>query len=1123
MGRLASALSVLIAACSWAAELHNPTIALPLRLKAPTIDGAIGEEEWAGATRQIGFSSHGKRRLTSREGLFWLGSDGKELFIAVKTELPPEGGLLTRVQPKENADVQAYRDDSLELWFDPFRSAKGQERICCQIIVNALGALYDIAHERTKGMTSTAWRVNWRFASKEFVVRPSGRVAAERWWCVEIAIPLAAFDFKGGLAGSEWGIRIGRNWQQPWEQCEWSPTPIAYDDPETMGVVRWDPAAPVVQMLELADAKANKATLATRLANPTDAPMALKVALSNKHVDSPATEKAEDVSLAPGESKTVRLDGATYPKGDNLSAIAVTSADGKTTFFSRDFVWSLEKPESRWKVALHEREAIELAFGYYPYHNKLKARLDVSSLPAAKEVTGATLVVRRKGGDDILARIPMPPLRDGRCEVVAGLPRIAEGTYEVFAELVGGEGVPKQSPVKEFLRKVFPWEHNQLGISDKAMPPFTPVEVEGNVVSTVLRKHTMNGFGLWDQVESLGTPLLAERMLLLAPGEGQFAVPRATVRRVSEVSAVEESRWSQGPVSARVLSEFDVDGMMRVTLDIQPRGQEPVERLDLFIPLREEIAKLMHVCGDGLRFNYAGEVPKGEGVVWDSRKASRLEIAGTFIPYIWLGDEERGIAWFADSDDGWILDDKKPALELIRRKGVVELRVHFINKHGPLPGPRRIVFGLQATPTKPMMAKPSWRRINSLVGKAPDFLRYHTLGATYYWGGIDHDVFPRDKDTSIYDKFAEIRRTGKEDRPFFENWLRKYGPDGERDKMWDAHIWSGVSSFKSQPDLMIPYTNARGCGRCDDFTVFQDEWLVSDYTSRSATSVAYDIDPVPSFQDFALWYFEKMLDSGAFDGIYFDNTFLKANKDIVSGGAYYRDDGTLQPACGLWTMRDYLKRCAILCWQKGRPFVNISHMTNTQIVPINTWAGINLDWEWKYGDTDAHDRFAEDYVRATSIGLQTGSRPTALLGLHATKKELQPWVARTCLAWCLVHEIYPAWSYGEPFQSVFKKLYDFGYGADQCRVIRYWEKQPIRIEGIEAKALVVARKGAVAVFVTNTGQDGVCRLTLDPSLVLKPDASALDAETGKPIERVGDAAYSFPLKRHDFKLLIAGE
>jgi len=1101
-----------------AAELHNPTIALPLMGKAPTIDGVVGEEEWAGATRQIGFSSHGKRRLTSREGIFWLGSDGREIFIAVKTELPPTGGLLTRVQPRENLDVQAYRDDSLELWFDPFRSAKGHKRICYQVIVNALGALYDIAHDKTKGMSSTAWRVKWRFANK----------AADGWWSVEIAIPLAALGFEGRLAGSEWGIRVGRNWQQPWEQSEWSPTPVAYDDPATMGVVRWDPAAPVVQMLELGDAKAKKAALAIRLSNPTDRPMALKVALSNKHRDSPATERTETVALAPGESKTVRLDGPTYGKGDNLASISVASADGKAAFFSRDFAWSLERPESRWRVAAHEREDIALAFGYYPYHNKIKARLDISSLPAAKEVTGATLVVRRKGATEPVARIPMPRFEDGRCEVVAGLPKLAEGTYEVFAELAGGKGVPRHSPVKEFLRKHFPWEHNKLGITDKAMPPFTPLEVEGRTVRAVLRSHVMNDHGLWKQVTSKGTPLLAAPMRWEIHTTDVPSALRASIeepRKESDVRVVVRGHLAYVPLFAEVACEYDVDGMMKVTLLPELAGDGVFDRFDLVIPLREEVAKLMHVCGDGLRFNYAGEVPKGEGVVWDSSKASRLEIAGTFVPYVWLGDEERGIAWFADSDRGWVLDDKKPALELIRRKGVVELRVHFINAKAPLRAGKRpaIVFGLQATPTKPMMARPSWRRINSLVGKAPDFLRYHVLGATFYWGAEGYDVFPVGKDFAIYDLFAEIRRTGKVDEKALHRILLKYGPDGQRDRKWDASIRNAVQHCRQQPDVLIPYTNARGAGRCEEFTVFQDEWLVSDYTSRAATPVAYDVDPVPSFQDFALWYFEKMLDSGAFDGLYFDNTFLKANRDIVSGGAYRRDDGTLQPACGLWTMREYLKRCAILCWQKGRPFVNVSHMTNTQIVPINTWAGINLGWEWKYGDTDAHDRFAGDYVRTASIGLQTGSRPTVLLGLHVTKKQLRPWVARTCLAWCLVHEIYPAWSYGEPFQTVYEKLYDFGYGTDACRVFPCWQRQPIRIEGIEAKALVVAKEGAVAVFVTNTGRDGTCRLALDKSLGVKPDATATDAETGKPIARAGERTYSFPLKRHDFKLVFVGE
>jgi len=1007
MSRSTVALALLLSVAARAAELHNPLVVLPPRMKPPTIDGTIGEEEWAGATRQVGFIALHKKRLSHRDGVFWLGSDGREIFVAIQSEMPPQGGLMTRVVPKGSVDVQAWRDDSIELWLDPFRSVEGHKRILYQIIANARGALYDVAHDRTKGMSQTSWRVKWRFANK----------VVDGWWHVELAIPLTSLGVEGKLAGMEWGVRIGRNWKQPWEQASWSPTAIAYNDPETMPVVRWAEAAPVVQMLAVGDRERTKAALATRIANPTAQPMTVKVALRNQHADSPANEKTETLVLPPGQARTVRLDGTSYATGNNLASIAVTSPDGKTTWFLRDFGWSLERPENRWRVALHEREAIDLAFGYYPYHNQIKARLDVSALPAAKQVKGATLVVRSKGADKPILRKPMPPLKDHRAEVVADLPNLADGTYEVLAELQGGEGVPKQSPAKEFLRTHFPWEHNTLGVSDRVMPPFTPLEVEGNTVRAVLRSHVMNGQGLWDQVTSRDTPLLAAPMHYEVVAEGGLPSSEASVRKTSDVSVAVDAKWFQNPIVAEVASGFDVDGMMKVTLDLTPRNATPVERLDLVIPLRDEVAPLMHVCGDGLRFNYGGEVPKGEGLVWDSTKASKLETVGAFVPYIWLGGTERGIAWFADSDRDWRLDDKKPALELTRRKGVLELRIHLISTPGPLKRRRRIVFGLQATPTKPMMPMPSWRRINSLVGKSPQFLRYHVLGATFYWGAEAYNPFPERKDFALYDLFAEIRRTGKVDEKAVLRELRKYGPDGERDNKWDASIRNAVHHCKAQPDVLIPYTNARGIGRCEDFDVFQDEWLVADYTTRSGAPVAYDVSPCRSYQDFAVWYFAKMLDSGAFDGLYFDNTFLKAHKDIVSGGAYVRDDGLLQPGVGLWHMREYLKRCAILCWQKGRPFTNVSHMTNTQIVPINTWAGINLAWEWRYGDSDAHDRFSPDYCRAVCCGFQTGSRPTALLGLHVTKKDLRPWVARTAMGWTAVHEIYPAWTYGTSLAS----------------------------------------------------------------------------------------------------------
>ena len=122
--------------------------------------------------------------------------------------------------------------------------------------------------------------------------------------------------------------------------------------------------------------------------------------------------------------------------------------------------------------------------------------------------------------------------------------------------------------------------------------------------------------------------------------------------------------------------------------------------------------RYMHACGDGLRFNYAGKTPAGQGRILGLQQGQQANIVGTFYPYIWLGGGERGLAWFADSDQGWSLDETRPTLELERAGGVLTLRVNFITQPTALDRQRaQLVFGLQATPAKPMPEPPvNWRR-----------------------------------------------------------------------------------------------------------------------------------------------------------------------------------------------------------------------------------------------------------------------------------------------------------------------------------------------------------------------------------------------------------------------------
>src|SRR5690606_104173 len=96
----------------------------------------------------------------------------------------------------------------------------------------------------------------------------------------------------------------------------------------------------------------------------------------------------------------------------------------------------------------------------------------------------------------------------------------------------------------------------------------------------------------------------------------------------SDTAVTGESAWHAGPVNATVRTEYDYDGMMLVRLAIEPTGDAGVSRLSVVIPLVDAETPYMHAVADGLRHNYAGATPAGDGKVWDSSQGNRRELVG---------------------------------------------------------------------------------------------------------------------------------------------------------------------------------------------------------------------------------------------------------------------------------------------------------------------------------------------------------------------------------------------------------------------------------------------------------------------------------------------------------------
>ncbi|HOL67361.1 MAG TPA: DUF6067 family protein, partial [bacterium] len=816
-------------------DMALPCLGIPFMKKPPRLDGKIEEQEWAQASRMIGFVSQHNLELTAREGIFWVGVDRENLYLAMKTEVAPDGQLLTRAVPDGQRDiVAACYDDSVELVIHPHLGKTSGDTRYFHIICNDRTAMYDrsIDPANPQNPVNTAWRLkNWTFA----------RSLIEGFWHVEIAIPFSEIGASQEDLNHVWGLRVCRNWQRPWDQSRWENANTAYEDIPTMPRVSFSDRYPVVQLTKLQSEGKPQIELSV-LATET---LPVKVFISDVWSYNPPAEKVWEQTIAAGTKETFLLQPPHGgPEGAHHTIIRVTSPDGREVYYCREFRWHLEKPEECWTLTREEKKAVGLQYKIYPYYNRMKVRVDISGLAAREEVTGAIVTLSRQGEKKPLVSCPMT-FKGTEAEVITETPALGEGNYEVAVTLQGGKNVPAEPVVGLYERKVFPWEHNKLGLSERVIPPFEPIQIKGQTLSTVLRQHQLNGNGLWNQVYSLEQPLLAAPMSWRVTDKGQ--VLKVTPGKLTLLSqkpwqVVTAGSFSAGPLNAEVKTEWDYDGLAKITLALKPSRQSTIDGLSLEIPLRDALVRYLHTCGDGIRHNYAGQTPAGEGLIWNSNQANKINIVGPFYPYLWLGGGERGLAWFADTDYDWSLDEKKPALELFRQGQVLTLRVNFITKDTPLDRERRIVFGLQATPAKPMPEVPvNWRRWLCRYYETPKTQPFTILGASYYYGCLSCDFYPLKKDFSIYEAFSRARDTGTFDKAFVEKWLEKYKefvqPGTDRWTFFVNHINSGMStaagSLRSRGWLLTPYTNPRGMGfHMEEWPTFQDEWIQFPYFQR---------------------------------------------------------------------------------------------------------------------------------------------------------------------------------------------------------------------------------------------------------------------------------------------------
>ena len=828
------------------------------------------------------------------------------------------------------------------------------------------------------------------------------------------------------------------------------------------------------------------------------------------------------------------------------------------------------------------------SFAYYPGLRKMEVRI---ANPTADVLAGnrvAQAHIRLDGKPQIIAKESFPVSENGGY-CLLDLPPMEDGDYTLTISL----GTNGSSVSKSFKHKNYSWLGNNLGKNNTVYPPFTPITVRGEEVDVVLRTYKLNSFGLFDSIKSEGKEILAAPIVLrvlTAGGEQKWEFEKGQWTVTLPHLAVYETIATTPSVRVRVKSSLEYDGCMKVDLDLLPGAKaETIERMWLEIPYKNNEASYFHYCAfDNMRANYAGVTPRGGKIAWALKKPDKTgtltlpalwtaapgsddgiiwtcrdvryycpnTIATGFVPYIWLGSGGRGLAFFGANDKGYLVDTSKNIQTIERKDNVVYLRIDLINKSSTVTVPHHLAFGLQASPTRPMPK--DWRTNHN---PPPP----HS-GPVVCWGGYTcASKYPDGRNFAVVDELVNVRKTGKVDMTVFEKLDRERATPlrfmfHDIDKPWSLkqnQPWLGNDLRYFISINQKAHENTKACLQAyleehasdvsdEEWEVFQDEWraqwpwpkrdLIVEKT-KPATNFKRGRQAFPSsYLDFCLYYQHEYMKRGI--GVYFDNTMPYTCWNPLLSDAYPDANGKIQPACTIWEQRDYYKRVWTLMndlMAKGIPPFPLSysqHITNTRVLPLNTWNNASLDnewrWydeeQWKWSDTPNPIPFPPGLILSEMTGFQTGSYPYAHFAVnsHFNKAHLKLETARSEWGMRTVHEIPnkvellgELWNgcviitgddvikkWGVQICQKFERaLRDFGYGYTNCRVINYWsDEPPVSLSDSDSnKWLLIIRpsdKSLLLVIQSWRKPDTEIEVKLDTTrLGFTPATKVLDVET----------------------------
>lgn len=889
-----------------------PLVTAPYLENPPVIDGRVERSEWQAAAMIGPLLNQSDGIADELERQVWIGYDDQQLYLAWSIERPV--WVSQPSMPTKTGRIDAWGGgDFIEIMLDTQHDATNYY----DFVVYANSAYAD--GHGNPGVDKT-WNPDWQQAA----------APTDHGWGGEVAIPFGELKFDTPpRPGTIWGFDVIDNQREPFRQV----STYGYRGPgwhkfKNFAHLRFGSRQdPAVRLIQAKEAGQNQIVVEFGVVNPSDITTTIQthIELMRRKDDVAGGPKSYYDHVESGGDDAYEVGGADFAKTTTLDAL-VTQA---LTFYESvdeatldqttmvpagqrrtvGFVKSTEAGEFLVNYELRHPDGTPLMLGvrtfritsplaldlqpYWLHSEVMDVVADLRKVPHSKGATIHFAIYRGDGEGEALTKTStVVPEGRFRIEGTLSTADLEPGFYQVRARLVGADGKEITHSAAAIEKpQAPPWHNNQYGLRTKVPEPWTPLKASNDGVVEVWERIYDFSTLLPHQITSQGDDLLTSPVVMDLISDGKsvdWHVTSLKLEEIDEGHAIYRGVLESDLVTLSGTATIEFDGFVWYDLTLTPKAKSvEVDRMTLEVDFTPDHAKLLS------HHRFLHDPVLSKKPIQPAKQGPEGVLAESllpFTPHLWIGDESGGIAWIAEAPIDWHITRPDRVIEVQPagpdNKESATLRINMIQAPIKLTESRRVIFGIQASPARPLPP----------------------VGTTHIAqrGGVVDQV-------DFYRSFREhggrgfVAHSGWKGSPKSEIWggWPQRPPNPERRET----VKQGVKNAHDNDIKVSLYTGWGVATDSPEWKQFRYEMAKMPLENAGFGTYRQSAGLDGAYIDYMTWAIADLIKEYNIDGVFWDSTSnLNEDENLRIGSGWVDKQGRLRPGFAVLGTRELFKR-----------------------------------------------------------------------------------------------------------------------------------------------------------------------------------------------------------------------